>query len=293
MNETTGSKERERVNTIGVLGAGVMGTGIAQLAAQAGYTVILRDLKQSLLKEGLKTVRGHLEQQVEAGLLTADEKEAVIKRIHGSTDLADMAQCDIVIEAVVENMAVKKQLFAELDAICPAHTILASTTASLSITEIAAYSNRSQQVMGLHFQNPVPDFDLVEIIRGIDTSDASVDTARELITRLGKQYIVVNRDYPGYVVNRILMTYINEAIHLVGEGAATAADIDSCMRLGAGMSEGPLQMADRLGLDVVYANLTIFCQEYRDFKYRTHPRFNGMIRAGQLGRKSGQGFYSY
>ena len=281
------------MSTIGILGVGVMGTGIAQLAAQSGHAVILRDLKQSLLKDSINTIAGNLDRQVDERVLEQVDRDLILQRIQGSLDLADMVDCDMVIESVVENMAVKKQLFAELDTICPEHTIFASTTDSLSITEIAASTKRPDRVLGMHFQNSVLEVELVELIRGLDTSDNSVNIAKDMIKYLDKEYIIVNRDYPGYVVNRILLTYINEAIHLLGENKVSVEDIDACMRMGAGMKEGPLELADRIGLDNIRDNLESFCQAYGDFRYHPHPYLYSMIRAGRLGQKSGRGFYIY
>lgn len=277
---------------IAVLGAGIMGAGIAQVAAQAGYTVILRDLQMSLVKDGLQTIEDNLERQLIKGRLEQDEKHEILKRIHGTIDLAELNDVDLVIEAVVENMAVKRQIFAELDNICPQHTILATNTSSLSITEIAASTNRQDKVMGMHFFNPVPSMKLVELIRGMETSDHTVDEARIFIQKIGKENVLINRESPGFIVNRILVPYINEAIWLYGEGIEKEV-IDQAMILGAGMPLGPLEMADMIGLDTLYSVIQAFCNEFRDSKYRPHTIFSTMVRAGYYGKKSGQGFYKY
>jgi len=277
---------------IAVLGAGIMGAGIAQVAAQAGYAVILRDLQMSLVKDGLQTIEDNLDRQLIKSRIKQDEKQAIIKRIHGTIDLAELNDVDLVIEAVVENMAVKRQIFAELDNICPEHTILATNTSSLSITEIAASTNRQDKVMGMHFFNPVPGMKLVELIRGMETSDHTVDKARNFIQTIGKENVLINKESPGYIVNRILVPYINEAIWLYGEGTDKEV-IDQAMILGAGMQQGPLEMADMIGLDTLYSVTQAFCNEFKDSKYRPHTIFSTMVRAGYYGRKSGQGFYKY
>lgn len=277
---------------IAVLGAGIMGAGIAQVAAQAGYAVVLRDLQMSLVKDGLQTIEDNLEHQLTKGRLEKNEKQEILQRIHGTIDLSELNDVDLVIEAVVENMAVKRQIFAELDNICPAHTILATNTSSLSITEIAASTNRQNQVMGMHFFNPVPSMKLVELIRGMETSDHTVDEARNFIRQIGKENVLINRESPGFIVNRILVPYINEAIWLYGEGTDKEV-IDQAMMLGAGMPQGPLEMADIIGLDTLYSVTQAFCNEFRDSKYRPHTIFSTMVRAGYYGKKSGQGFYNY
>lgn len=278
---------------IAVLGAGIMGAGIAQVAAQGGYSVILRDLQMSLVRDGMQTITGNLDKQIGRELLKAEEKTQIMDRIHGTTDLAELKEADLVIEAVVENMAVKKQIFAELDHTCPHHTVLASNTSTLSISEIAASTRRPERVLGMHFFYPVPTTRLVELVRGMDTSDETVAAAREFIARLNRERVVVQRESPGFIVNRILIPFINEAIHVYGEGLADARDIDLALKLGAGMKRGPLELADSIGLDTLYSILMVFYNEFRDSKYRPHPVFSTMIRAGFLGKKSGRGFYKY
>jgi len=280
------------VKKIAVLGAGIMGAGIAQVAAQAGYAVILRDLQMSLVKDGLQTIEDNLDRFIKKGKLEPAEKQTIITRIHGTIDLAELNDVDLVIEAVVENMAVKRQIFAELDNICPAHTILATNTSSLSITEIASATNRQDKVMGMHFFNPVPSMKLVELIRGMETSDHTVDEARVFIQQIGKENVLINRESPGYIVNRILVPYINEAIWLYGEGIEKEV-VDQAMTMGAGMPLGPLKMADMIGLDTLYSVILAFYNEFRDSKYRPHTIFSTMVRAGYYGKKSGQGFYKY
>ncbi len=278
---------------IAVLGAGIMGAGIAQVAAEAGYYVVLRDLQNSLVKDGLTTIEKNLDKMIMKGELDKDKRSAIMNRIHGTIDLAELNDVDLVIEAVVENIAVKKQIFNELDNICSEGTILATNTSSLSITEIASSTRRPDRIMGLHFLNPVSQMKLVELVKGMETSDETVNIACEFVSRIGKEYLVVNRESPGFIVNRILVPYINEAIFVYGEGLADQASIDKAMKLGAGMIMGPLEMADMIGLDTLYAVLLVFYNEFRDPKYRPHTVLSTMIRAGYLGKKCGKGFYDY
>lgn len=278
---------------IAVLGAGLMGASIAQVAAQAGYSVIVRDIQMSIVKGGLRTIEEEIDRQINSGLLASSEKAIIMDRIHGTVDLAELSQADLVIEAVVENMAVKKQLFTELDSICPEHTILATNTSSLSITEIASTTQRRDKVLGMHFLNPVPHLKLVELVKGIDTSNETIEAAQDCIKQMGKEFVVVNRDSPGFIMNRILVTYINEAISMVGEGVASPEDIDRGMKLVVGMPQGPLELADQMGLDNLYATLLVFYNEFRDPKYRPHTYFTNLVRAGYYGKKSGRGFYDY
>ncbi|NLW92199.1 MAG: 3-hydroxybutyryl-CoA dehydrogenase [Syntrophomonadaceae bacterium] len=278
---------------ISVLGAGVMGAGIAQEAARAGYTVVLRDLQNSLVKDGLKSIKCGLERWEEQQLLSSNDKDEILGRITGTTDLTVAGDVDLVIEAVVENMAVKRQLFAELDNICPQHTVLMTNTSSLSISEIASSTHRQAKVMGMHFFYPVPSTRLVELVRGMATSDNTLQLAKEFCTKIGKQTVVVKRESPGFIVNRIMVPYLNEAIHVLGDGLASREEIDLAMKLGLGMTNGPLEIADSIGLDYLYSVILTFYNEFRDPKYRPHTLFSTMIKAGYLGKKSGHGFYDY
>lgn len=278
---------------IAVLGAGIMGAGIAQVAAQGGYQVLLRDLQKSIVHDGLLTVEKNLAKAINKKHINIQQRDDILSRIQTCTDLAEVHDADLVIEAVVENMAVKKQIFAELDHLCQPHTLLATNTSSLSITEIASATRREDKVLGMHFFNPVPIMKLVELIQGMETSQNTIESARQFTRQIGKQEVVVHRDSPGYIVNRILIPYINEAIFIKGEGLASAEEIDMAMKLGAGMPMGPLELADMIGLDIVYAVILVFYNEFRDPKYRPHQLFSTMIRAGYLGRKSGRGFYKY
>jgi len=281
------------MKTVAILGSGIMGAGIAQVAAQAGLSVILRDLQMGIVKDGLVTIEQNLDKMIKRGSLLADEKPKILDRINVTTDLTDVQNSDLVIEAVVENMAVKKQIFAELDNICSDHTILATNTSSLSITEIAASTKRPDRVLGMHFFNPVPQMRLVELVKGMETSDQTINIARSFTNLIGKDEVVVNRESPGFIVNRILMPFMNEAIFIYGDGLASPEEIDTAMKLGAGMPMGPLELADMIGLDIVHAAILVFYNEFRDPKYRPHTILSTYIRAGYYGRKSGKGFYDY
>ena len=281
------------MKVITVLGAGIMGAGIAQVAAQGGYNVILRDLQMTLVNDAINTINNNLDSLLEVNKIGADEKREILSRIQGTTDLSFLKEADLVIEAVVENMAIKKQIFSELDNLCKDSVILATNTSSLSITEIASVCKNPAKVIGIHFFNPVPQINIVEIVKGIQTSSKTISYTQEFLTKIGKEFIIIDKERPGYVVNRILTLYINEAIFLYADGLAKANDIDEAMQLGAGMPIGPLALADKIGLDTLYATLLALFGEYRDNKYRPHPHLATMIRAGYLGEKSGQGFYKY
>lgn len=278
---------------VAVLGAGIMGAGIAQVAAQGGYQVLLRDLQHSIVQDGLRTVEKNLDKAIARKKIESKQRDDILSRITTCTDLAEVHDADLVIEAVVENMAVKKQIFAELDHLCQPHTLLATNTSSLSITEIASATRRQDKVLGMHFFNPVPVMKLVELVRGMETSHETIETARQFTRQIGKEEVIINRDSPGYIVNRILVPYINEAIFIEGEGLASPEAIDLAMKLGAGMPMGPLELADMIGLDIIYAVILVFYNEFRDPKYRPHHLLSTMVRAGYLGRKSGRGFYNY
>lgn len=281
------------MKTVAVLGAGIMGAGIAQVAAQGGYRVLLRDLQMTLVNEGIKTINNNLDKLMKKGIIDDNDKEYTLSRIKGVTDLSLLKDADLVIEAVVENMAIKKQIFSELDNMCKDSVVLATNTSSLSITEIASVCKNPDRVLGMHFFNPVPMMKLVEIVKGIKTSDKTVSLSIEFLKQINKEYIVVEKERPGYIVNRVLVPYINEAIFIYAEGLADADAIDSAMKLGAGMPVGPLELADKIGLDTLYSALLAFYGEFKDPKYRPHPHLATMIRAGYLGEKTGQGFYIY
>lgn len=279
------------MKTIMVIGAGQMGGGIAQVAAQAGYSVILNDIKDEFLSRGLSIIEKNLKRSVEKGKLTETECEAILERITKSTSLQDAAKADLVIEAAVENMEIKSKLFEQLDSICPEHTILSTNTSSLPITEIAAFTKRPDRVIGMHFMNPVPVMKLVEVIRGLATSDEVYKTIETLSVEMGKTPVEVN-DAPGFVANRILIPMINEAVYTLYEGIATVEDIDNVMKLGMNHPMGPLALADLIGLDTVLSISEILHEGLGD-KYRPCPLLRKYVKAGWYGRKSGRGFYKY
>lgn len=279
------------MKTIMVIGAGQMGSGIAHVAAQAGYSVILNDIKDEFVMRGFGIIQKNLKRSVEKGKSTAEDMEAILERITKSTSLQDAAAADLVIEAAVENMAIKAQVFSQLDVICPEHTILSTNTSSLPITEIAAFTKRPDRVIGMHFMNPVPVMKLVEVIRGLATSDEVYKTIETLSLSMGKTPVEVN-DAPGFVANRILIPMLNEAIFTLYEGIATVEAIDNVMKLGMNHPMGPLALADLIGLDTVLSITEVLHEGLGD-KYRPCPLLRKYVKAGWLGRKSGRGFYNY
>ena len=280
------------IKTIGVIGAGTMGGGIAQVAAGAGFTVIMRDIEEQIVQRGLAAVENNLARAVDKGRKSQSDADALCGRISGTTRLEDLGDADFIIEAIIENMAVKKELYAKLDALCKEETVLASNTSGLSITEMASATGRPQRVVGMHFFNPVPVMKLVEVIRGFDTADEVFELTMVLSRKMGKEPIAVN-EAPLFAVNRILVPMINEAAFVLMEGVASAEDIDRGMMLGANHPIGPLALADLVGLDVLLAVMeTLYC-ETGDSKYRPCPLMRKLVRAGHFGRKTGRGFYSY
>ena len=280
------------MKNIAVIGAGTMGNGIAHTAAMSGFPVVLMDVSDGALQKGIATVSKNLQRGVDKGKMSAEEKDQILGRITVTSDIDQLASSDIVIEAVVENLEIKRDLFRRLDAVCGASTILASNTSSISITKLAAATGRPDRVIGMHFMNPVPVMTLVEVIRGIATSDDTWKKVAELSKAMNKTAIEVN-DYPGFVSNRVLMPMINEAIFALYEGVATAESIDGVMKLGMNHPMGPLTLADFIGLDVCLAILRVLEDGFGDPKYRPCPLLVKMVDAGWLGRKSGKGFYSY
>jgi len=280
------------IKTFAVIGAGTMGNGIAHIAAASGFDVILIDIKQEFLDRALKTIVGNFDRQIKKSAATEADKAAALSHIRTSLNLDDAANGCIVVEAAIECEQTKKEIFKRLNEICGPEDILASNTSSISITTLAACTNRPGTVIGMHFMNPVPMMKLVEVVKGQATSDETVATVVALAEKLGKTPVVVN-DYPGFVANRILMPMINEAVYCLMEGVAGAEAIDTVMKLGMAHPMGPLALADLIGLDVCLAIMEVLHSGLGDSKYRPCPLLRRMVAAGQLGRKSGKGFYSY
>jgi 3-hydroxybutyryl-CoA dehydrogenase len=277
---------------IGVLGTGTMGAGIVQVLAQNGFEVVMRARHQASVDKGMAVIEKNLTRSVEKGRITEDDKKAALARISGSTELDIIKDVDLVIEAASENMESKKALFKEVDALVGPDTILASNTSSLSITEIASVTSRPDKVIGMHFFNPVPAMKLIEVINGMATSEETTRTIIELSEKIGKTPVQI-KEAPGFVVNRILIPMINEAAGILADGVASAEDIDTAMKLGANHPMGPLALGDLIGLDVVEAIMDVLYNEYGDPKYRCSILIRKMVRAGKLGRKTGEGFFVY
>jgi len=280
------------IEKVGIVGAGTMGNGIAQALAAAGIETVLTDIADSALQNAMKTITGSLDRQLKKEKITEAQKAATLAMIATSSDMSAIADCDLVIEAATENEALKLKIFKQLDEIAKPGAFLASNTSSISITKLAAVTKRPAQVIGMHFFNPVPMMALVEIIRGLQTGDATQAATEALAKRIGKTPVKV-RNNPGFVVNRILIPMINEAIFALGEGLASAAEIDDAMKLGAAHPLGPLALCDLIGLDVQLAIMQVLFDGFKDPKYRPAPLLVEMVEAGYLGRKTGRGFFTY
>ncbi len=280
------------IKKVGVVGCGLMGAGIAQVCAQSGYQVVVSEINEALLNKGLASISSRLAKNVEKGKLSAEDKDSALSRIKGTTNTKDFADCGLIIEAIIENLDLKRKIFAELDKICPPDTILATNTSVLSIIDIAEATNRPDKVMGLHFFNPAPVMQLVEVVKTIATSEDTLRIGTEFVESLGKTAIVA-KDTPGFVVNRQLEPFINNAIRMLEDGVATREDIDTGVKLGLNHPIGPLQLADFIGLDTVYFGAIDMYDKFKEPQYAPPVLLRKMVAAGWLGRKSGKGFYDY
>ncbi|MEN9474725.1 MAG: hypothetical protein RIS48_1445 [Pseudomonadota bacterium] len=280
------------IQTVGIVGAGTMGNGIAQACAVSGIRAVMVDISEAAVQKGLAALQSSLERLVKKDKLSAADRDAALARVQGTTDYEALKSADLVIEAATENLELKIRILRQLDGLLPAETLIATNTSSISITQLAAVTARAERFIGMHFFNPVPLMALVEVIRGLQTSDATHDAVRELALRLGKTPVSV-RNAPGFVVNRILVPMINEAFFVLAEGVASAEDIDAGMKLGCNHPIGPLALADMIGLDTCLAIMNVYFDEFKDSKYRASPLLKEMVAAGRLGRKSGHGVYAY
>jgi 3-hydroxybutyryl-CoA dehydrogenase len=280
------------ITKVGVVGCGLMGSGIVEVCARAGYEVVVREVDQDLLQRGLDRIGKSLNKGVARGKLSQEDADQAMGHIHGTLSLADFGECDLVVEAAIENMAIKKDIFGQLDGILPPHAILASNTSSLCITEMASATDRGDKVLGIHFFNPVPVMPLIEFVRTILTSDETMEIAHEFGASLGKT-MVTAKDTPGFIVNRLLMPYILDAVSVYENGLASKEDIDTAIRLGLNHPMGPLTLLDFVGLDTALFIADAMYEEYKDPRYAAPPLLRRMVLAGHLGRKSGKGFYDY
>lgn len=282
-----------KIKTVGIIGAGTMGTGIAQVAAAAGYDVILRDIKMEFVDASVSRIDRYFTKSIEKGKMTDVQKKEVMGRFQKTVRLQDLKEADLVIEAVLENMELKKSVFQELNHVCGENTIFASNTSSMSITEIGKESGRPDRFCGIHFFNPVPAMKLVEVINGLNTASETVETALQFAQSLGKIPVEVRKDSPGFIVNRLLLPYLNEAAKMLAEGVASVEDIDTAVKLGLNYPMGPFQMIDFGGMQLTVDVLNYFKEEFNENAYAPQPILKQMVRAGKLGPKSGEGFYHY
>ena len=280
------------IKKVGVVGCGLMGGGIAQVCAQAGYETVVSEINDELLNKGLGIIKGNIDKSVQKGKLTREAGDAIINRLKGTTNFDDYADCDMVIEAVIEKMELKKKIFADLDRICPEHAILASNTSSLSIIDMASMTKRPDRVLGVHFFSPVPVMRLVELVKSIATSEEVLDIAVEFGKSLGKE-VIIAKDTPGFIVNLLFIPYALDAIRALQNDIASKEDIDTGMRLGMNHPMGPLTLVDFIGVDVIYDVACAMYDEFKDPMYAPPPLLKKMVTAGWLGRKSGKGFYDY
>ena len=280
------------IKNVGIIGCGLMGSGIAQVSAQSGYDVVVREISRELLDKGLESIKKFLEKGVEKEKISKSEMDETYARITGTTEMADLSECDIVIEAVIENMDLKSEVYKELSAVCKPETIFASNTSSLSITEMASYTNRPDKMVGLHFFNPVPLMKLVEVARCISTSNDSFETVYEFAESLGKTPVRCG-DTTGFIVNRLLVPYLLDAVRQLENGLATVEDIDNAMKLGTGHPMGPFTLLDFVGIDTTLYIADIMFGEFKQHQYSAPPLMRRMVYAGFYGRKSGKGFYDY
>ena len=280
------------IKKVGVVGCGTMGSGITQVCAQSGYQVIVSEINNELLNKGLASINNFLTKSIEKGKLSQQDKDAALARIKGTTNTKDFSDCDLMIEVVIENMELKKKIFAELDKICPKHTILATNTSCLSIIDMAMETSRPDKVLGLHFMNPVPIMRLLEIVKTIATSDETLETGKTFGASLGKT-VVLAIDTPGFIVNRLLMPYLLDAIRTLEAGVASREDIDTAINLGLGHPMGPLTLLDLIGIDTALFVVDAMYEEFKDPKFAAPALMRKMVTAGWLGRKTGKGFYEY